>query len=126
MKYKLPGVKSQLLLQSGKKLFRNGLSYDASVKKSASKGYEAPAQIIVARAEGDFVWDLDGNRFIDFQNGWATNPLGNCHPEIIQAVPYSTSMSDSASSARWGSVPANAAIAWPLYKAFSRAMILRL
>ena len=42
--------------------------------------------MIVGRAEGDYVWDLDGNRYIDFQNGWATNPLGNCHPEIIEAV----------------------------------------
>jgi 4-aminobutyrate aminotransferase-like enzyme len=42
--------------------------------------------MIVDRAEGDYVWDMDGNRFIDLQNGWATNPLGNCHPEIIAAV----------------------------------------
>ena len=38
------------------------------------------------RAKGDHIWDLDGNKFIDFQNGWATNPLGNCHPEILEAV----------------------------------------
>ena len=29
---------------------------------------------------------MDGKRYIDFQNGWATNPLGNAHPEIIAAV----------------------------------------
>jgi 4-aminobutyrate aminotransferase-like enzyme len=41
---------------------------------------------VLDKAQGDFVWDLDGKRYIDFQNGWATNPLGNCHPEIIEAV----------------------------------------
>lgn len=30
--------------------------------------------------------DLDGKRYIDFQNGWATNPVGNCHPEVLAAV----------------------------------------
>ncbi|MEH6593210.1 MAG: aminotransferase class III-fold pyridoxal phosphate-dependent enzyme, partial [Halioglobus sp.] len=65
---------------------RGGIHYQNSAKKSAHKGYAAPAQMIVGRAQGDFVWDLDGNQFIDLQNGWATNPLGNCHPEIIEAV----------------------------------------
>ena len=41
---------------------------------------------MVDRAEGDFIWDMDGRRYIDFQNGWATNPLGNAHPEILDAV----------------------------------------
>ena len=46
----------------------------------------ANRQIVVDRAEGDFVWDVDGRRYIDFQNGWATNPVGNANPEIIEAV----------------------------------------
>jgi 4-aminobutyrate aminotransferase-like enzyme len=86
MTYDLPGKKSQALLARGTPLLRNGLWYQGASKKSAEKGFSQPAQMIVGRAEGDFVWDLDDNRFIDFQNGWATNPLGNCHPEIIEAV----------------------------------------
>ena len=50
------------------------------------RGFRSVRQIVIDKAEGDFVWDLDGNRYIDFQNGWATNPLGNCHPEILEAV----------------------------------------
>ena len=65
---------------------RNGLRYPAAARRAAARGYQAPAQMIVGRAEGDYVWDLDDNRYIDFQGGWATNPLGNCHPEIIEAV----------------------------------------
>ena len=86
MAYKLPGKKTQQYLQAGQRLFRNGKRYERTSKEAAKKGFAAPAQIIIGRAEGDYIWDLDGNRFIDFQNGWATNPLGNCHPEIIEAV----------------------------------------
>lgn len=86
MSYDLPGKKSRALLSRGMPHLRNGLHYQDAAAKSAAKGFTPPAQMIVGRAEGDFVWDLDDNRFIDFQNGWATNPLGNCHPEIIEAV----------------------------------------
>ncbi|MEH6589516.1 MAG: aminotransferase class III-fold pyridoxal phosphate-dependent enzyme [Halioglobus sp.] len=86
MSYDLPGKKSKALLARGLPHLRNGLSYANAREKSAAKGFQPPAQMIVDRAEGDFIWDLDGNRYIDFQNGWATNPLGNCHPEIIEAV----------------------------------------
>jgi len=86
MSYKLPGDKSRALLERGLPHLRNGLRYPAAARRAAGQGYEAPAQMIVGRAEGDYVWDLDDNRYIDFQGGWATNPLGNCHPEIIEAV----------------------------------------
>ncbi|AQA18642.1 aspartate aminotransferase family protein [Halioglobus japonicus] len=86
MSYDLPGDASRALLQRGLPHLRNGIHYTRASQKSASKGYVPPAQFIVGRAEGDYVWDLDGNQYIDFQNGWATNPLGNCHPEILEAV----------------------------------------
>jgi len=86
MSSKIPGKSTTALLAQGLPHMRDGLSYRADSEKSAGKGFQAPAQIIVDRAEGDFVWDLEGNRYIDFQNGWATNPLGNCHPEVIEAV----------------------------------------
>ena len=86
MTYQLPGDKSRRLLERGLPYLRNGLRYPAAARASAAKGYDAPAQMIVGRAQGDYVWDLDDNRYIDFQGGWATNPLGNCHPEIIEAV----------------------------------------
>lgn len=86
MAFKLPGKTSNDLLQRGLPHLRNGLRYEKKRRESVTKGFQPPAQMIVDRAEGDFVQDLDGNWFIDFQNGWATNPLGNCHPEIIEAV----------------------------------------
>ena len=86
MAYDLPGKKTKAFLHSCKSYFKHGLTYELDAKRSNSRGFKPPAQIMLDRAKGDYIWDLDGNKFIDFQNGWATNPLGNCHPEILEAV----------------------------------------
>ncbi len=86
MTYDLPGKKTRAFLHSCKSYFKHGLTYELDAKRSNSRGFKPPAQIMLDRAKGDHIWDLDGNKFIDFQNGWATNPLGNCHPEILEAV----------------------------------------
>ena len=81
-----PGPKTKAVLERGIPLFLNGARFTGEARTAARRGFRSGAQLVVDRAEGDFVWDLDGRRYIDFQNGWATNPLGNAHPEIIQAV----------------------------------------
>ncbi len=83
---KFPGPKTRQALERGIPLFRNGLKFEAELEKAGRRGFRTANQVVVDRAEGDFIWDLDGNRYIDFQNGWATNPIGNAHPEIIEAV----------------------------------------
>ena len=32
------------------------------------------------------VYDVDGNEYIDFSSGWASNNVGNVHPEVLEAV----------------------------------------
>lgn len=81
-----PGPKTRAALERGIPLFKNGLRFDVEMERAGQRGFRSVRQIVIDKAEGDFVWDLDGKRYIDFQNGWATNPLGNCHPEIIEAV----------------------------------------
>lgn len=83
---KFPGPKTRAQLERGIPLFKNGLRFDEELRKASRRGYRNANQIIVDKAEGDFIWDMDGRRYIDFQNGWATNPIGNAHPEIIEAV----------------------------------------
>lgn len=82
----IPGPKTRAWLERGIPLFKDGLRFTADLEKAASQGFARANQIVVDRAEGDFVWDVDGRRYIDFQNGWATNPVGNANPEIIDAV----------------------------------------
>ena len=81
-----PGPKTRAALERGIPLFKNGSRFDAELERAGQRGFRPVRQIVIDKAEGDFVWDLDGERYIDFQNGWATNPLGNCHPEILEVV----------------------------------------
>jgi len=86
VKNEFPGPKTRAALERGIPLFANGLRFDAEMERAGERGFRTVRQIVIDRAAGDYVWDLDGRRYIDFQNGWATNPLGNCHPEILEAV----------------------------------------
>lgn len=81
-----PGPKTKQVLERGIPIFRNGLRFEEDMQKSINRGYRSARQIVVSKAAGDFIWDMDGKKFIDFQNGWATNPVGNAHPEVIEAV----------------------------------------
>ena len=86
MSEKFPGPKTRATLERGIPLFRNGLRFEEEMQKAGRRGFRSANQIVIDRALGDFVWDMDGRKYIDFQNGWATNPIGNAHPEIIEAV----------------------------------------
>ena len=86
MKWPLLGPRTLATLERGIPLFCNGAKFQEQLAKAGRRGFRAANQIVVDKAEGDFIWDMDGKRYIDFQNGWATNPLGNAHPEVIEAV----------------------------------------
>ena len=40
----------------------------------------------IARAEGAYLIDVDGNRYIDYVGSWGPMICGHAHPEIIAAV----------------------------------------
>ncbi|HKY13871.1 MAG TPA: glutamate-1-semialdehyde 2,1-aminomutase [Microthrixaceae bacterium] len=40
----------------------------------------------VARAEGAHVWDVEGNRFVDYVQSYGASILGHAHPKVIAAV----------------------------------------
>lgn len=42
--------------------------------------------LVVARASGCFIEDVDGNRFLDFTAGIAVCATGHCHPRVVQAI----------------------------------------
>ena len=45
-----------------------------------------PPQLVLVRGEGAYVWDVDGNRYLDLLGGIAVNALGHAHPAILDAV----------------------------------------
>ena len=42
--------------------------------------------LVLSHGEGPYVFDTDGNRYLDFLAGIAVNILGHAHPGLVQAV----------------------------------------
>src|SRR4051812_8202141 len=42
--------------------------------------------IVVSRGEGAYLWDADGNRYIDYIGSWGPLIFGHAHPQVIEAV----------------------------------------
>ncbi|HMB52741.1 MAG TPA: aminotransferase class III-fold pyridoxal phosphate-dependent enzyme, partial [Thermoanaerobaculia bacterium] len=45
-----------------------------------------PLDVVVARAEGVWVWDVEGNRFLDCLAAYSAVNQGHCHPKILAAL----------------------------------------
>jgi acetylornithine/N-succinyldiaminopimelate aminotransferase len=45
-----------------------------------------PPQRVLVRGEGCYVWDADGNRYLDLLAGIAVNALGHAHPLLLAAI----------------------------------------
>jgi 4-aminobutyrate aminotransferase len=48
-------------------------------------GVSTPA-LVVARADGAWIEDVDGNRYLDFAGGIACQNLGHRHPAVVEAI----------------------------------------
>lgn len=45
-----------------------------------------PLPVVLAKGEGVFLWDPEGNRYYDFLSAYSAVNQGHCHPKIIQAL----------------------------------------
>ncbi|MEI8346450.1 MAG: aminotransferase class III-fold pyridoxal phosphate-dependent enzyme, partial [Pseudomonadota bacterium] len=71
----IPGPKCQELRQKEDKILAPGL-----------QGFALMAGIVVEKAQGSTVTDVDGNTFLDVIGGIGVNGLGHSHPKFIQAI----------------------------------------
>ena len=51
-----------------------------------SPSYTRVYPLVVRRARGAMVEDMDGNRFLDFTAGIAVTNVGHSHPEVVRAI----------------------------------------
>lgn len=49
----------------------------------------------IERAEGPYLWDADGQRYIDYIGSWGPMILGHAHPEVVRAVQQTAAQSFS-------------------------------
>jgi ornithine--oxo-acid transaminase len=45
-----------------------------------------PLDVVINRARGVWVWDVDGNRYLDFLAAYSAVNQGHCHPRIVAAL----------------------------------------
>ena len=43
-----------------------------------------PLDVVIERAEGVWVYDVDGNRYLDCLASYSAVNQGHCHPEILK------------------------------------------
>jgi glutamate-1-semialdehyde 2,1-aminomutase len=56
---------------------------NSPVRAFRSVGLNPP---FIAKAKGAYLWDVDGNKYIDYVGSWGPMILGHAHPKIIRAV----------------------------------------
>lgn len=54
--------------------------------KNVPRGVANIHPIMIARAQGASLWDVDGNSYIDFTGGIGVLNVGHSHPKVVQAV----------------------------------------
>jgi glutamate-1-semialdehyde 2,1-aminomutase len=75
------GEKSKALFEKARKLIPGGVN--SPVRAGKAVGVDPP---FIARAEGCYVWDADGNQYIDHVCSWGPMILGHGHPEVTKAL----------------------------------------
>jgi 4-aminobutyrate aminotransferase len=68
----LPGPKARALLERD--------------RPTASPSYPRDYPFVMAKGQGVEVWDVDGNRFLDFAAGIAVCSTGHSHPRVVEAI----------------------------------------
>jgi glutamate-1-semialdehyde 2,1-aminomutase len=46
----------------------------------------SPQPVFADHGEGSRIWDVDGNEYVDFHNGFGVMVMGHAHPKIVEAV----------------------------------------
>ncbi len=69
---KLPGPKARALIKR-----------DSAV---ISPSYPRGVPFVMDHGSGSQVWDVDGNRFLDFAAGIAVTSTGHSHPKVVKAI----------------------------------------
>jgi ornithine--oxo-acid transaminase len=57
----------------------------AQAEKYSARNYD-PLPVVIERGEGVWVWDADGNKYLDCLSAYSAVNQGHCHPRILAAL----------------------------------------
>ena len=75
------GEKSAAAFERARKLMPGGVNSPAR-----AFGAVGGTPLFIDRAEGAYLYDIDGHRMIDYIGSWGPMILGHAHPEVIEAI----------------------------------------
>jgi glutamate-1-semialdehyde 2,1-aminomutase len=75
------GEKSKALFEKARKIIPGGVN--SPVRAGKAVGIDPP---FIDRAEACFLWDMDGNQYVDYVCSWGPMILGHGHPEVVKAL----------------------------------------
>ncbi|BAP17554.1 glutamate-1-semialdehyde 2,1-aminomutase [cyanobacterium endosymbiont of Epithemia turgida] len=74
-------TKSEEIFTAAQKLMPGGVSSPVRAFKSVGG-----QPIVFDRVKGAYIWDVDGNQYIDYVGTWGPAICGHAHPEVIAAL----------------------------------------
>lgn len=77
----LKTTKSEEIFAAAQKLMPGGVSSPVRAFKSVGG-----QPIVFDKVKGAYIWDVDGNQYIDYVGTWGPAICGHAHPEVISAL----------------------------------------
>ncbi len=74
-------TKSEEIFAAAQKLMPGGVSSPVRAFKSVGG-----QPIVFDRVKGAYIWDVDGNQYIDYVGTWGPAICGHAHPDVIDAL----------------------------------------
>jgi glutamate-1-semialdehyde 2,1-aminomutase len=77
----LKTTKSEEIFAAAQKLMPGGVSSPVRAFKSVGG-----QPIVFDRVQGAYIWDVDGNQYVDYVGTWGPAICGHAHPEVLKAL----------------------------------------
>ena len=60
-------------------------AYISLTEEFSARNYH-PLPVVLTKGKGVWVWDVEGNRYLDMLSAYSALNQGHCHPKILQAI----------------------------------------
>src|SRR5437764_9996069 len=74
-------ARSQALFQEAQELLPGGVNSPVRAFRAVGG-----SPVFISTAQGPYLYDVDGNRYLDYVQSWGPMILGHAHPKVVEAV----------------------------------------
>ncbi|HTV79852.1 MAG TPA: glutamate-1-semialdehyde 2,1-aminomutase [Steroidobacteraceae bacterium] len=76
-----PYVRSEALYERALRVIPGGVNSPVRAFRAVGG-----TPLVIARGSGPYIFDVDGNRYLDFVGSWGPLILGHAHPKVMEAI----------------------------------------